>query len=139
MFHRFAELGDQPYLVRSTEFEYADLDYTQPASIEAELAHQGSTRFASFIRAITQSGFVRDDAQAPIECNGATYVTYIKKSLPPVEFEYSKAIIQDHVRELDAAAMSIALLASAMPVGQGCSMGCWNVTSRPSVRPGIRT
>ena len=41
MFHRFDELGDEPYLVRCTEFEYADLDYSQPATIEAELAHQG--------------------------------------------------------------------------------------------------
>ena len=38
MFHRFDELGDEPCLVRSTEFEYADLDYSQPTTIDAELA-----------------------------------------------------------------------------------------------------
>jgi RHS repeat-associated protein len=102
MFHRFDELGDEPYLVRFTEFEYRDLDYSQPTTIEAELAHQGSTRFASFIRAVTQSGFVRDDSQAVLERNGVKYVTYLKKSLPPLEFEYSKATIQEEVREIDA-------------------------------------
>ena len=56
MFHRFAELGEEACLVRSTEFEYADLDYTQPVTIEQELAYQGSTRMASFLRAVTQIG-----------------------------------------------------------------------------------
>ena len=50
MFHRFAELGSEPYLVRSTEFDYADLDYSQPTTIEAELAHHRQHRFASFIQ-----------------------------------------------------------------------------------------
>jgi len=102
MFHNFAELGSEPCLVRSTEFEYADLDYSQPVTIETELSHQGSTRFASFIRAVTQSGFVRDGSEAVLDSNGVRYVTYLKKSLPPLEFEYSKAVIQDDIREMDA-------------------------------------
>jgi hypothetical protein len=102
MFHRFAELGGEPYLVRSTEFEYADFNYSQPATVEAELAYQGSTRFASFIRAVTQSGFVRDDTRAVLNRNGVKYVTYLKKSLPPLEFEYSKASIQEDIREMEA-------------------------------------
>jgi RHS repeat-associated protein len=101
MFHRFDELGDEPQLVRSTEFEYADLDYSRPSTIEAELAHIGSTRFASFISTVIQSGFVRDDSRAMLERNGVKYVTYVKKSLPPLEFEYSKATIQNEIRELD--------------------------------------
>jgi RHS repeat-associated protein len=105
MFHHFDELGDEPYLVRSTEFDYADLDYAQPTPIEAELAYQGSTRFASFILAVTQSGFVRDETRAVLEQNGVRYVTYLKKSLPPLEFEYSKAKIQDDIRELDAGSL----------------------------------
>ena len=105
MFHRFAELGSEPYLVRSTEFEYADFDYSRPPTVEAELAHPGSTRFASFIRAIAHSGFVRADTQAVLERNGVKYVTYLKKSLPPLEFEYSKASIQDDIRELDAGSL----------------------------------
>ena len=45
MFHRFPELGAEPCIVRATEFEYADLDYAQPTTIEQELAHQGSRIF----------------------------------------------------------------------------------------------
>lgn len=105
MFHHFEELGDEPCLVRSTEFDYADLDYTQPVTVETELAHQGSTRFASFVRAVTQSGFVRDETRPLEEVGGVRYVTYLKKSLPPLEFEYSKVNIQDEVRELDAGSL----------------------------------
>jgi RHS repeat-associated protein len=101
MFHNFEELGREPYLVRSTEFEYDDLDYSRPFTIEAELTHQGSTRFASFIRAVTQSGFVRHDSRAVVERDGIRYVTYFKKSLPPLEFEYGKAAIQDEIQEMD--------------------------------------
>src|SRR5262249_23755431 len=90
---------------RATEFEYADLDYSQPVAIADELVYQGSTRFASFIRSVTQSGYVRDDAQGVVVRNGVPYATYLKKSLPPVEFEYSKAVIQEQVRELDAASL----------------------------------
>jgi hypothetical protein len=102
MFHRFDELGDEPCLVRATGFDYGDLDYSLPTTVEAELAHQGSTRFASFIRTVTQSGFVRDDTQAVLERNGVRYVTYVRSSLPPLEFEYSKVAIQEDIRELDA-------------------------------------
>jgi RHS repeat-associated protein len=106
MYHHISDLprGEKGYdgLVRSTEFDYADLDYDQPVGIEVELAHPGSTRFASFIRAVTQSGYVRDDSYPVLVRNGARYATYAKKSFPPLEFEYSKAAIQDHVLELDA-------------------------------------
>ncbi len=106
MFHHIPDLptGEKGYdgLVRATEFEYADLDYTQPVTIQDELAHQGSTRFASFIRRITQSGYVRDDTQSVVVRDGISYATYLKKSLPPLEFEYSKATIQDQILELDA-------------------------------------
>jgi RHS repeat-associated protein len=105
MFHHFDELGDEPYLVRCTEFDYADFDYAQPTTIEAELAHPGSTRFASFIRSVTQSGFIRDGTRAMLERNGVKYLTYVKRSLPPLEFEYSKASIQDEIRELDASSL----------------------------------
>jgi RHS repeat-associated protein len=105
MFHHFPDLptGEQGYdgLVRSTEFDYADLDLTTPVPIEAELAHQGSTRFASFLRAVTQSGYVRDDMRDVVVRDGVPYTTYVKRSLPPLEFGYSKAVIQQDVRELD--------------------------------------
>ncbi len=119
MFHRFAELGTEPYLVRATEFDYADLDYSTATTIEAELGHRGSTRLASFIRAVTQCGFVRDDNQPLLASNGIDYVTYIKKSLPPLEFEYSNAQIDDEIRELDAASLE------NLPVGLDGSSYQW--------------
>ncbi len=101
MFHLFDELGSEPYLVRSTEFEYADLDYSQPTPSDDELTHRGSTRFASFISRVIQSGFVRDDNKLVLERNGVSYQTYLKKTLPPLEFEYSKANIQNDIRDMD--------------------------------------
>jgi RHS repeat-associated protein len=74
MFHHFPdELGIDDCLVGSTEFAYDE------------------TPIASFFTSVTQSGYARQQ-------NGS----YLKKSLPPVEFEYSKAEIQDEIRELDA-------------------------------------
>lgn len=102
MFHRFDELGTEPYLVRATEFDYADLDYSLPTTIDAELAHPGSSRFASFIRGVTQSGFVRDAGRPIVLRHGVSYLTYLRKSLPPLEFEYSKAIIREEIEEVDA-------------------------------------
>jgi RHS repeat-associated protein len=109
MFHHIPDLptGEMGYdgLVRSTEFDYADFDYTLPATIQDELVHQGSTRFASFVRSITQSGYVRKVAEPEVFRNGVAFATYLKKSLPPIEFEYSKAAIQDQVQEVDAASL----------------------------------
>ena len=99
MFHHIPDLptGEKGYdgLVRSTEFDYADLDYDQPVAIEDELAHQGSTRFASFIRCSHAVG-LRAGRRPGRESmrNGTAYPAYLKKSLPPLEFEYSKATIQ---------------------------------------------
>jgi len=100
MFHRFPELGATPCLVRSLDLDYADLNYTQPVAIDDELAHQGSTRFASFIQAITQSGYVRDQTPA-LAGDGVTSATYIKKSPPPLELQYSKPIINDDIHDVE--------------------------------------
>lgn len=126
MFHRFpelnqdrlAELGDEPCLVRAIEFEYKDLDYAESPAIDIELGHQGSTRFASFIQTIVQSGFV-SDGQAVVERSGVKYITYFRRTLPPLEFEYSKAKIQDEVRYVDASA------AENLPVGVDGSTYQW--------------
>lgn len=111
MFHHVPDLpgGERGYdgLVRSTEFDYADLEYRQPVTVEQELAHQGSTRFASFVRRVTQSGYVREGA------------SYLKKSLPPLEFEYSKAVIHDEVLELDRESLE------NLPVGLDGSAYQW--------------
>jgi RHS repeat-associated protein len=73
MFHHFPdELGTPDYLVRSTSFTYAE------------------SPNASFITAITQSGYVLK--------NGGKY---LKKSLPPLEFGYSQAKINNEVHEID--------------------------------------
>lgn len=106
MFHHIPDspAGEKGYdgLARSTEFDYADLDYNRPVTVREELSGQASTRLASFIRRITQSGYVRDEKQADVIRNGISYGTYLKKSLPPLEFEYSKAVVQDEERQLDA-------------------------------------
>ena len=73
MFHHFPdELGTPDYLVRSTEFTY------------------NQSPIASFITEVTQSGYVR-------QANG----NYLKKSLPPLAFEYSQATISEEVRDVD--------------------------------------
>ncbi len=83
MFHHFSEeLGIADCLVRSTEFAYAE------------------SPIASFITGVTQSGYVRQP-DPPHENR------YLKKSLPPVEFEYSqvpspKELAQQPIREVDA-------------------------------------
>jgi RHS repeat-associated protein len=65
MFHHFPdELGVEDYLVRSTDIEY----------------NEGPV--ATFVSSVTQSGYVlRSDASHPNR--------FLKKSLPPLEFEYS--------------------------------------------------
>jgi len=88
MFHDFSdeEGVGQDCLVRSTDFVYRNLrnnadDLTKGHPI------------ASFIAAVTQSGYKRQG-------NG-----YLKKSLPPLEFEYSQAIINEEVKEIDATSL----------------------------------
>jgi len=104
MFHHFQELGSEPYLVRSTEFDYCDFDYSQLQSVDVkmELEHKGSTRFASFIKKITQSGYTLDKNTPERSINGINYLTYIKKSLPPLEFGYSQPIVNERIEEIDA-------------------------------------
>ncbi len=71
MFHHFSELGTPDYLVRATEFTYKQ------------------SPIASFITKATQSGYVRQPDE-----------TYLKKSLPPLEFKYSEATINEEIREV---------------------------------------
>ncbi|MEO6599127.1 MAG: SpvB/TcaC N-terminal domain-containing protein, partial [Polyangiaceae bacterium] len=74
MFHHFQdELGVPDYLVRSTEFTYQQ------------------SPVASFISQVTQSGFVLQSDKS----------TYLRRSLPPVEFEYSQSKVDTSVREVD--------------------------------------
>jgi RHS repeat-associated protein len=76
MFHHFpAELGGADCLVRSTEFTY------------------DKKPIASFITGATQSGYVRQGAR------------YLRKSLPPLEFEYSKAVVGQEIHDVDPASI----------------------------------
>lgn len=76
MFYHFPqELGINDCLVRSTEFSYSE------------------SPIASFISSVTQSGYVRQPTQSQPN-------QYLKKSLPPVEFEYTKAKINPEVKEV---------------------------------------
>jgi len=70
MFHHFDELGTEDCLVRATHFDYRE------------------TPIASFIRSVTQSGYVFRGGR------------YLKKSLPPLEFDYTRTEIQSEVHEL---------------------------------------
>uniref|UniRef100_UPI003593C861 SpvB/TcaC N-terminal domain-containing protein n=1 Tax=Thiocapsa sp. TaxID=2024551 RepID=UPI003593C861 len=76
MFHHFPDaLGVADCLVRSTEFAYEE------------------TPAASFMTAVTQCGYVRRG-------DG-----YLKRSLPPVQYDYSRAVLGDEVREIDPASL----------------------------------
>lgn len=81
MFHHFDELkdpahpGGENYLIRATHFVYNE------------------TTVASFITSVTQSGYKRITG------------TYRKKSLPPVEFTYSEAVIEEEVHEVNVGSL----------------------------------
>ena len=85
LFHHFPEeLGANDYLVRSTEFKYNQ----QPNG--------------SFISEVSQSGFRRI---------GSAHPPYLKRSLPPLEFEYSVSPLDDltfnrlKVQEVDSSSL----------------------------------
>ena len=83
MFHHFhgeADVG-KDCLVRSTDFTYR---YEQEPSDPRNPIH-------SVLVSAVQCGYHRKAAGG-----------YLKKSLPPLEFDYSKAIIQEQLREIDA-------------------------------------
>jgi RHS repeat-associated protein len=81
MFHNFVELGQTSCLVRSTDFIY---------SYENDPADSRNPVF-SFLISATQSGYKRQPDDS-----------YLKKSLPPLEFQYTQPVVQGEVRELDA-------------------------------------
>ena len=77
MFHHFPdELGAADCLVRSTDIGYS------------------ASAIASLMTQVTTSGYAR-------RADGS----YLKKSLPPVAFEYSLAIVDDQVRDIDASSL----------------------------------
>ena len=78
MFHHFPDEAGvgQDCLVRSTAFDYRE------------------TPVAAFVTAATQSGYQRADAGG-----------YLRQSLPPLEFEYSQAVIGQDIQDVDPASI----------------------------------
>ncbi len=75
MFHHFPdELGDSPYLVRSTDFCYNE------------------TPIVTYLKSITQIGYMKQEGTDD----------YQKKSLPPLEFTYARVQIDDTIHFIDA-------------------------------------
>ncbi|MEO7327883.1 MAG: SpvB/TcaC N-terminal domain-containing protein [Minicystis sp.] len=75
MFHRLAELGETPCLVRSTDFTYSE------GPVLTQLVQ------------VTHTGYVRDPGTGD----------YQKKSHPPVDFGYSLPVLQTTVSVVDKA------------------------------------
>ncbi len=103
-FHDIPDLptGEPGYrgLVKATEFSYGD--FTPPgADTDAEREHTGSTRYGSFLMGVAQSGFAPDGSVAPRDVNGNTFHTYRRQAIPPVEFTYSRAEVNEVVHSLD--------------------------------------
>ena len=93
MFHDIPELAPGPTLISATQLDYDDYDVAAGGGVADELAHQGSSRFASFLRRVRRSGYVRQHGDV-----------YLEKSLPPLELTYSRPVIAGEVRALDDAA-----------------------------------
>jgi RHS repeat-associated protein len=81
MFHHFKELSVEHCLIRSTDFSYNDSLNKGPDF--------------SFITKITQSGYVFKANDTDLSGK------YLKKSLPPLEFEYSQANIDYKIHDID--------------------------------------
>ncbi len=80
MFHRFAELGDTPCLVRSTDFTYVDARVRTPDGA----FDQGPV--AGYLASVTQAGYVRTG-------NG-----YERAALPALELGYAQPIVHDQLQ-----------------------------------------
>ncbi len=92
MFHRFPDLdGDVPCLVRSLDLTYRSAPQYSTSS---------DTGY-SFVQSATQWSYQRD--------GGAWH----RRQLPPIEFSYSEATIDDHVRDVQPRALE------NLPVGLG--------------------
>lgn len=112
MFHHFAGEPDVGLdcLVRSTDLTHASVppaDTTRP--------------FYSYLLYATQTGYVRDDAAG-----------YRTSSLPPLEFEYTQADIDESVHDIDAASVR------NLPTGLGDASYRWVDLEGEGV-PGILT
>jgi hypothetical protein len=99
MFHHFpGEAGvERDCLVRSTDFTYSD--EVDPTDVRNPVY--------TFLQAVVQTGYRRN--------NGG----YDKRSLPPVEFEYTEPIVQEAVEEVDPESLD------NLPIGLDGSVYRW--------------
>jgi RHS repeat-associated protein len=112
MFHHFdGEAGvGNGCLVRSTDFTYS---YEQnPADARNPVY--------TFLLAVTQTGYKRHDGG------------YLRRSLPPVEFEYTRPIVQDTVQDVDAESLE------NLPIGLDGAAYQWTDLHGEGI-PGILT
>jgi RHS repeat-associated protein len=112
MFHHFpgeTNVGAN-CLVRSTDFDY---------SYERNPADARKPVY-SFLLSVTQSGYKRDGA------------VYLKRSLPPLDFEYTLPVIQDKVEELDPSSLE------NLPTGLDGSIYQWSDLHGEGI-PGLLT
>lgn len=111
MFHHFsAELGIPDYLARSTDFTYSYEDNPTDAR----------NPIYSFLDSVSQSGYLRQGN------------TYLKRSLPPVEFEYTEPIVQEVIEEVDRASLE------NLPIGLDGTAYRWTDLHGEGI-PGILT
>ncbi len=97
-FHHFpAELGTPDCLVRSTDFTYSYENHPAAAI----------NPIYSFLDSVSQSGYLRQGN------------SYLKRSLPPVDFEYTAPTVQESVEEADAESLG------NLPVGLDGSAYRW--------------
>ena len=114
MFHHIPDLatGEKGYegLVRSTDFTYSHQQ--DPAGARNPVY--------SFLRGVTQTGYRRNPGG------------YEKRSLPPVEFEYTQPIVQDTVEYVDPASLE------NLPIGVDGTSYQWTDLHGEGI-PGILT
>jgi RHS repeat-associated protein len=112
MFHHFpgeAGVGND-CLVRSTDFTYSHEQDPDDAR----------NPVYTFLRAVTQTGYKRQNGE------------YLKRSLPPVEFQYAQPVVQDVVQEVDAESLE------NLPIGLDGAAYQWTDLHGEGI-PGILT
>ena len=112
MFHHFLEeegVGEN-CLVRSTDFIY---------SYEQDPDHARDPVY-TFLSQVTQSGYKREGD------------TYLKRNLPPIEFEYTQPIVQGTVQDVNAASLE------NLPIGVDGAAYQWTDLHGEGI-PGILT
>lgn len=103
MFHHFpgeSSVG-QDCLVRSTDFIYRSTR-DNPADLKK------GNPLASFISSVAQTGYKRQTGGG-----------YLKKGMPPIEFQYTDAVINERIQEVDAQSLE------NLPAGLDGSLYRW--------------